>query len=388
MASLEDDDIDDFLYGDKDTESKSTPPSLGDEVSNLSEDVSTPQDLDAASEQASVDSAGPENGSSTTEEGEMEASDDDESSDSDIDIILDDDNATPPASAQKPNLVSFKIGGKQATHARRGSQQSAESGPSATTEATPESVTVTPSAPAPSGGVDVNAVASYEGTSLLDLDIDSFEDKPWRKPGADITDYFNYGFTEHTWKVYIARQKAIREEYSEKKIEQEEQQKAQAAASPPNRPGPYERGFPPQRPPPSDGDQYRDYPPQGYRPEMPTGMPQGSYPPFRGPPDPRMHQGPPGPHMGRMYGPPRPGPWGNRPPMMRGPMMRPPPGYYGEDGFRPPMGRPPMRPPPPSQKPPEGQKSPLIDYDYELPRKRPPPPQSEGEDPRAAKRRA
>ncbi|KAI5444658.1 hypothetical protein KIW84_013075 [Lathyrus oleraceus] len=26
--------------------------------------------------------------------------------------------------------------------------------------------------------------------------------KPWRLPGADITDYFNFGFDENTWKQY------------------------------------------------------------------------------------------------------------------------------------------------------------------------------------------
>ncbi|KAI7908271.1 Fip1 motif-domain-containing protein, partial [Cokeromyces recurvatus] len=37
------------------------------------------------------------------------------------------------------------------------------------------------------------------------------EDKPWRKPGADITDYFNYGFNEITWRAYCAKQKMLRE---------------------------------------------------------------------------------------------------------------------------------------------------------------------------------
>lgn len=40
-----------------------------------------------------------------------------------------------------------------------------------------------------------------------DFNLDSLEDKPWRKPGADITDYFNYGFNEDTWKAYCERQK-------------------------------------------------------------------------------------------------------------------------------------------------------------------------------------
>jgi hypothetical protein len=46
--------------------------------------------------------------------------------------------------------------------------------------------------------------------SALEFNIDGVEDKPWRKPGADITDYFNYGFTEDTWKAYSDRQKRLR----------------------------------------------------------------------------------------------------------------------------------------------------------------------------------
>ena len=30
--------------------------------------------------------------------------------------------------------------------------------------------------------------------------------------GADITDYFNYGFTEETWMVYCEKQKRLRAE--------------------------------------------------------------------------------------------------------------------------------------------------------------------------------
>jgi len=44
----------------------------------------------------------------------------------------------------------------------------------------------------------------------VDIDLESLEEKPWRKPGADITDYFNYGFTEDTWAAYCNRQKTLR----------------------------------------------------------------------------------------------------------------------------------------------------------------------------------
>ncbi|XP_076946418.1 uncharacterized protein LOC143617900 [Bidens hawaiensis] len=38
--------------------------------------------------------------------------------------------------------------------------------------------------------------------NILDVNIDVFEQKPWRHPGADITDYFNFGFDEDSWKLY------------------------------------------------------------------------------------------------------------------------------------------------------------------------------------------
>jgi len=60
--------------------------------------------------------------------------------------------------------------------------------------------------------VDINAPGQYEGQSIYDVDLDSFEEKPWRKPGSDITDYFNYGFNEQTWRAYCLKQKQIREE--------------------------------------------------------------------------------------------------------------------------------------------------------------------------------
>merc|ERR1719461_1564062 len=45
------------------------------------------------------------------------------------------------------------------------------------------------------GSITVNGQTS----AAVELDMESLEDKPWRKPGADITDYFNYGFSEDTW---------------------------------------------------------------------------------------------------------------------------------------------------------------------------------------------
>ncbi|XP_077301400.1 uncharacterized protein LOC143921974 [Arctopsyche grandis] len=46
--------------------------------------------------------------------------------------------------------------------------------------------------------------------NIYDFDLDTIKDKPWLKPGADITDYFNYGFSEKSWKKYCEMQKENR----------------------------------------------------------------------------------------------------------------------------------------------------------------------------------
>lgn len=47
-------------------------------------------------------------------------------------------------------------------------------------------------------GVDLFAVPDYQGTPITEVNIDQLDDKPWTKPGADISDWFNYGFNEGT----------------------------------------------------------------------------------------------------------------------------------------------------------------------------------------------
>lgn len=58
----------------------------------------------------------------------------------------------------------------------------------------------------------IYGVPEYEGQSIFNVDLDTIEDKPWRKPGADITDYFNFGFDEYTWRQYCYKQKMLRDE--------------------------------------------------------------------------------------------------------------------------------------------------------------------------------
>ncbi|XP_065320477.1 pre-mRNA 3'-end-processing factor FIP1-like isoform X2 [Gordionus sp. m RMFG-2023] len=62
------------------------------------------------------------------------------------------------------------------------------------------------------GTLDLEEIGKFNNIPIYDVNLEELEDKPWRKPGADITDYFNYGFTEETWKLYSEKQKNMRTE--------------------------------------------------------------------------------------------------------------------------------------------------------------------------------
>uniref|UniRef100_A0A8R1TZX1 FIP1-like 1 protein n=1 Tax=Onchocerca volvulus TaxID=6282 RepID=A0A8R1TZX1_ONCVO len=63
------------------------------------------------------------------------------------------------------------------------------------------------------GKLDIDGTPTINGEPIYDLDLAQMEERPWRKPGADITDYFNYGFCEETWNTYCERQRKLRSEY-------------------------------------------------------------------------------------------------------------------------------------------------------------------------------
>ena len=52
------------------------------------------------------------------------------------------------------------------------------------------------------GGLEMD----LSGQLPENVDVDSLPDKPWQKPEADLADYFNYGFTEDTWRLYCHKQ--------------------------------------------------------------------------------------------------------------------------------------------------------------------------------------
>ncbi|ORX73688.1 hypothetical protein DL89DRAFT_219539, partial [Linderina pennispora] len=60
-------------------------------------------------------------------------------------------------------------------------------------------------------------VPLLKNIDLYKIDLDLLEEKPWRNPGADITDYFNFGFNEQTWRLYCLKQKQLRADFSVRK---------------------------------------------------------------------------------------------------------------------------------------------------------------------------
>jgi Fip1 motif len=39
--------------------------------------------------------------------------------------------------------------------------------------------------------------------TAFDVDIENLESHPWRNKNVDLSDYFNYGFSEATWQVFF-----------------------------------------------------------------------------------------------------------------------------------------------------------------------------------------
>ncbi|XP_053275207.1 pre-mRNA 3'-end-processing factor FIP1 isoform X2 [Pleuronectes platessa] len=174
------DEEEEWLYGDE-SESKDE-----DEEAKLNAAVSAP--ADASIEDAAEHATG--NGVASEATGEAAAEDVDSDSDSDDD---DDD--------VRVTIGDIKTGAPQYT----------------TYGATPVNLNIKTTGSRPYGqvnskmkGVDLDAPGSINGVAVVEADMESFEEKPWRKPGADLSDYFNYGFNEDTWKAYCEKQKRLR----------------------------------------------------------------------------------------------------------------------------------------------------------------------------------
>ncbi|KAF2753038.1 hypothetical protein EJ05DRAFT_480754 [Pseudovirgaria hyperparasitica] len=158
---------------------------------------------------------------------ELEEGEEEESDDSDIDIITErKDNAEPAPPRNQYQSIKQDPRPSSTDVASRGGQQSTASRIS--TAPTPvASQKLRDGSKFPevhTSTVNVEADPMYEPAgkpiSQVDLDADMAEHtKPWRLPGSDQSDYFNYGFDEFTWASYVIRQQTMANQLVSQKAE-------------------------------------------------------------------------------------------------------------------------------------------------------------------------
>ncbi|KAJ1940191.1 cleavage polyadenylation factor subunit fip1, partial [Linderina pennispora] len=199
-SAFEDEDA--FLYGDTATAATAQAPATDTEPANGESAPGTPTaggpDTQAQPSAHQSDAETP----SADEESGSEYGDDD---DDDLEVILE------PADADGSGTNQAE-GGTAGTGAEAGKalgQLGDEKG-SATTI---EQLLATNS-----DRMDMMTVPLLKNIDLYKIDLDLLEEKPWRNPGADITDYFNFGFNEQTWRLYCLKQKQLRADFSVRKI--------------------------------------------------------------------------------------------------------------------------------------------------------------------------
>ncbi|OAQ99613.1 hypothetical protein LLEC1_04883 [Akanthomyces lecanii] len=163
-----------------------------------------------------------EEGEEEDESGAMDEDDDD----SDIDIITerkDGTTAAPPTQTKYSDIRNIpQRSGTNDSPAKPAPVVPAK----AEAEATPTNAlrVAAPSADQASAAaskstVDINADPIYApvGKPITQVNIDEGDlpdnEKAWRRPGTDISDYFNYGFDEFTWALYAAKQESVRGEF-------------------------------------------------------------------------------------------------------------------------------------------------------------------------------
>ena len=66
-------------------------------------------------------------------------------------------------------------------------------------------------APPSHPSIEPTAAGIFDGRSILELDLSALAEKQWRRPGSDISDWFNYGFDELSWEAYCYRRRDLGE---------------------------------------------------------------------------------------------------------------------------------------------------------------------------------
>ncbi|KAK4445979.1 Fip1 motif-domain-containing protein [Podospora aff. communis PSN243] len=148
-----------------------------------------------------------EEGEEEDEGGEM-----DEDEDSDIDIIVESKEAPKAAPPSQSRYSEIRNIPQRSTVTESTAKSAPQKGqqPAQRQDHPPVSTSK----------IDVNAIPIHKQTGkpltqvIIDEDL-ADSDKPWRKPGTDLSDYFNYGFDEFTWALYAQKQEALRGEYNQ-----------------------------------------------------------------------------------------------------------------------------------------------------------------------------
>lgn len=157
---------------------------------------------------------------SATGQGEDEQSEEeDEESDDDIEFVIGDSGggATTSGAATSgatSGAASTAPQGESGATPTTGGVVGGENAPEEGSKKAGAAVSKDEGAPA----IDLEKVAELDGKPLTQVDLQELKDQPWRIPGADISDYFNYGFDEFTWTAYCHKQDKLRGEFNPKKV--------------------------------------------------------------------------------------------------------------------------------------------------------------------------
>ncbi|KIM70096.1 hypothetical protein SCLCIDRAFT_19051 [Scleroderma citrinum Foug A] len=74
----------------------------------------------------------------------------------------------------------------------------------------PDPSTLPPATAPPSyPSINPDIPGTLDGRSILEVDLSAMAEKPWRRPGSDISDWFNYGFDEISWEAYCYRRRDL-----------------------------------------------------------------------------------------------------------------------------------------------------------------------------------
>lgn len=169
----------------------------------------------------------------------------------DLEIIIDKPAVAPkpaqqPSQPQESKAIKIEAPPQPSTNTARATSATAPQLPSQPGTAYPAIKSST---------IDVNGDPVYppagKPISQLNMDADLAEEtKPWRLPGADQSDYFNYGFDEFSWEMYRSKQELMKNTLKEQTAEQQQMMAMMGGlpgpgGAPPNAPtGPSMPGMP------------------------------------------------------------------------------------------------------------------------------------------------